>query len=88
MRAVHCKREAYTVYAGRPSILGNPFVIGKDGTRIDVISKFEQYARSNNKVMQAIKTLKESDVIGCWCKPQACHVDVIIKLWHELHDTG
>lgn len=29
------------VYIGRPSIWGNPFVIGKDGSRDDVIAKYE-----------------------------------------------
>jgi len=31
------------VYIGRPSICGNPFVIGRDGTRADVIAKYESW---------------------------------------------
>ena len=31
------------VYIGRPSKWGNPFVIGKDGTREEVIAKFKNY---------------------------------------------
>ena len=30
-------------YIGRPSIWGNPFVIGKDGTRGEVIEKYERW---------------------------------------------
>jgi Domain of unknown function (DUF4326) len=30
-------------YVGRPSIWGNPFVIGKDGSREDVIAKYEAW---------------------------------------------
>lgn len=30
---------ANSVYIGRPSIWGNPFVIGRDGTRDDVVAK-------------------------------------------------
>jgi hypothetical protein len=31
------------VYIGRPSKWGNPFVIGKDGTRDDVVAKYRAY---------------------------------------------
>ena len=31
------------VYIGRPSVWGNPFVIGKDGSRDDVIAKYEAW---------------------------------------------
>lgn len=83
MRVVHCKRESYSVYIGRPSALGNPYVIGKDGDRTTVISKFENYARNNSKVLQAIDKLQEHDVLGCWCSPHSCHGNVIIKIWKE-----
>jgi hypothetical protein len=82
MRVVHCKRESYTVYIGRPSVFGNPYVIGTDGTRQQVIDLFETYAREN--LTHEIKQLKEDDVLGCWCKPQPCHGDIIIKLWREI----
>jgi hypothetical protein len=42
-RVVHCKREAFNVYIGRPGKWGNPFVIGKDGTRAEVIAKYEAW---------------------------------------------
>ncbi len=35
---VHCKREKHDVYGGRPSKWGNPFVIGKDGSREQVMT--------------------------------------------------
>lgn len=31
-RVVHCKKERYDVYIGRPSKWGNPFEIGRDGS--------------------------------------------------------
>jgi len=30
---VHCKRESYDIYIGRPSKWGNPYQSGRDGTR-------------------------------------------------------
>lgn len=83
MRVVHCKRESYTVYIGRPSILGNPYVIGTDGTRQKVIDLYEAHARQY--LMHEIAQLEDDDVLGCWCKPLDCHGDVIIKLWKEIH---
>jgi hypothetical protein len=31
------------VYIGRPSIWGNPFVIGRDGDRAEVIGQYEAW---------------------------------------------
>jgi len=86
MKVVHCKRQKYTVYIGRPSIFGNPYTIGKDGTREEVIEKYEQYARTNENLAIAIYKLKESDILGCWCSPEKCHGDIIIKIWKEIHE--
>ena len=86
MRIVHIKKEPYTHYIGRPSSLGNPFEIGKHGSREEVIEKFERWARYSENVMLTIDKLPEDAVFGCWCKPKwACHGDVIVKLWLELH---
>ena len=79
------KGEYYTVYIGRGSIFGNPYIIGRDGTREDVVAKYEIYARNLPIIMKAIGQLKENDILGCFCKPLACHGDVIIKLWKEIH---
>ena len=84
MRVVHHKKERYDLYIGRPSIFGNPFVIGIDGTRLEVIAKFEEYARSN--LMNEIRQLEEGTILGCWCSPLPCHGNIIIKLWKEIHN--
>lgn len=36
-----------SAYIGRPSKYGNPFVIGKDGTREEVIAKYQQWLNSD-----------------------------------------
>jgi hypothetical protein len=83
MRVVHCQRASYDVYIGRPSKWGNPFVIGKDGTREEVIVKYEKYIRANKKLMAALPELKDK-VLGCWCAPRSCHGDILIKLVREV----
>lgn len=40
---VHCKRDPHDVYIGRPSKFDNPFVIGPDGTREEVIEKYRNW---------------------------------------------
>lgn len=86
MKVVNKLLEHFTVYIGRPSALGNPFVVGEDGTRGEVIKKFEQHARVH--LMEEIRALPEDAVLGCWCKPKPCHGDVIVKLWEELHEPS
>jgi len=90
MKLVHCKKEPYTVYIGRPGFLGNPFEIGRDGNREEVIRKYEEWLRrddpNNLCVLDRIFDLKDEDILGCWCSPKSCHGDVIIKLWKEMHE--
>lgn len=83
-KVVHCKKESYDIYIGRPSQFGNPFVIGKDGTREEVIAKYEEWIRENPQLLAMLKDLK-GKVLGCWCKPKACHGDVLVKLIKELN---
>ena len=83
MKVVHCKKEPYDVYIGRPSKWGNPFSIGKDGSREDVIRKYEEYLLGRPDLMKALPELK-GKVLGCWCKPKACHGDVLVKYAERL----
>ena len=83
MKVVHCKREKYDVYIGRPGKWGNPFSIGKDGTREDVIKKYEEWIRNNSKLLNDLHELK-GKILSCWCVPKACHGDILIKLIKEL----
>ena len=70
------------VYIGRPSIWGNPFVIGKDGTRDEVVAKFEAYVRNKPDLLAQLPKLAGRDVV-CWCAPARCHGDVLIKMANE-----
>lgn len=85
MKVVHCKKSEYDVYIGRPSKWGNPFVIGKDGTREDVVEKYEQWIRQQPDLLNDLHELKDK-VLACWCSPQACHGDVLVKLVNEFVD--
>ena len=85
-RVVHCKKEEFDVYIGRGSKWGNPFS-HKEGTlaehivgsREEAIAKYEEYLLSNQELVDSLPELK-GKVLGCWCKPKACHGDVLLKL--------
>lgn len=83
MKVVHCKKEKYDVYIGRPSKWGNPFVLGKDGSRDEVIDKYEIWINNQKFLLQDLPELKDK-VLGCWCSPNKCHGDILIKLLENL----
>ncbi len=64
---------------GRPilprSKWANPFT---DGTREEVIEKYRLYLYESGLIEQ-IEELRGKR-LGCWCKPAACHGDVLIEL--------
>jgi len=83
-RIVHCKKEKYDVYIGRPGPFGNPYVIGMDGTRDEVIEKFEVYVRNNEELMAKIRRELPGKVLGCWCGPgKRCHGEVLLRIAEE-----
>lgn len=61
---------------------GNPFKIGKDGNREEVIVKYEKYIRSRPDLLADITKLV-GEKLGCFCRPKKCHGDVLIKLIRE-----
>ena len=75
-------KEDFDVYIGRGSVWGNPYVIGQDGTREEVIEKYKHYLwemiTSKRISLDQLKNLKGKR-LGCFCKPKACHGDIIVK---------
>ena len=72
-------KEPYDVYIGRGSKWGNPFVIGKDGNREEVIEKYDVWLSSNIKLLMLLLVELEGMRLGCFCKPSACHGDVLVE---------
>lgn len=67
------------VYVGRPSKWGNPFKIGKDGTREQVIEAYRLWLLRDNPLCSQLPELKGKDLV-CWCSPLPCHADVLLEL--------
>lgn len=72
-------RDKYDVYIGRPSIFGNPFSVKEYG-REGCIARYKEYfykrIKEDVKFKEAVLKLKDK-TLGCFCKPLACHGDVI-----------
>jgi len=78
---VNKRTHAYDVYIGRGGPWGNPFVIGRDGTRAEVIWLFNEFFTMSDDpraqwMRDNIHTLKGKK-LGCFCKPKPCHGDVL-----------
>lgn len=76
---VHCRRSEYDIYIGRPGKWGNPFRIGPDGDRNEVIRKYREWIMGQPELLASLHELKGKR-LGCWCKPAACHGDVLVEL--------
>ncbi len=59
----------------------NPFSAKKYGREM-CIQKFEEYIRSTPDLMDSLHELSGKN-LGCWCKPESCHGDVLVKLFNE-----
>jgi hypothetical protein len=76
------------VYIGRPSKWGNPFthlaksiadhVVPKD----EVLPRYEAWLTQQPELVAALGELR-GKVLGCWCKPAACHGDILARLADE-----
>lgn len=76
-------QDAYPCWAvriDRRTRYGNPFRIGKDGTREEVVAKFERWIRSKPELVAAVKRELRGKDLLCWCTPKPCHGDVLLKI--------
>jgi hypothetical protein len=91
------------IYVGRKmpgipgSVLGNPFQIGRDGTRSQVIERYRcwlwEQIKLKNEAYAELRRIAElaqrGDVtLVCWCAPELCHATVIKRSVEYLNSTG
>jgi len=82
------------IYIGRPSLLGNPFIVGRNGSLDEVMRKYEEYLlaalRSSKRIAAAFEKIKEAAREGdvnliCWCAPKRCHGNIIKRIVEEAN---
>ena len=93
IQVVNRRKDKEDLYIGRGSPLGNPFIIGKDGDRDEVIAKYKDYLvqqvnQGNQDIIRALMEIRDrantgTVKLGCYCSPYKCHGD-IIKEYLEL----
>ncbi len=70
------------MYVGRPTNLGNPFVIGPDGDREDVVAQYYIYfylMLDENLFYWNVCQAAHATALVCWCAPESCHANVIAE---------
>lgn len=89
-KVVHCKKEKYDVYIGRPSKFGNPFshlegtlAKFKVDTRMEAIDKYKEWLLEKPELIAAAKQELKGKILGCFCYPLPCHGDILLKIANE-----
>jgi len=67
----------------RSSVWGNPYRLGADGTRKEVIERYRKYFAHHRSLHQRIGELK-GKVLICWCYPEYCHGEVLLEALKAL----
>ena len=91
-------KEPYTVYIGRGSIWGNPFS-HKHGTKAEFVVESRDAAVEAyrlwlwDQIQHGLITREQllaldGETLGCYCKPQACHGDVLIRAVEWAKNCG
>lgn len=93
MRVVHCKKEKFDHYLGRPFVFGNPFshkegalAIFKVDTVEEAVAKYREWILNQPELIIRVKRELKRKVIGCWCKVKGnepCHGDVLLEIANE-----
>jgi hypothetical protein len=82
--------ESHTLYIGRNMnfyVLGtdaskwqNPYTIKKYGLEKS-LKLYKKHVKKN--LMDSLSELKGKE-LGCWCKPNKCHGDILLELLYDL----
>lgn len=83
------KTNQYDVYIGRGTKWGNPFIIGRDGTREEVIAKHAHWIE-HGKGRVLIPYLDElrDKILGCHCHPRSCHGHTLLRLCYQHYQPS
>ena len=93
---VNIRKEPFDVYIGRAGrgesgYLGNPFSIGAGVTREQAVERFRQYfyqrIDNDREFRMQVEELRGKR-LGCFCKPLACHGDVIVEWLSKMEPRG
>lgn len=89
----HEPMRAGDIRIDRRTEFGNEFIIGRDGSRADVVVKFETAERARLTAHGAIARREKvrrmhGRRLFCWCAQLPCHGNVYARLAAELIEQG
>lgn len=82
----HCVEGGSRVYVGRPSVLGNPFVIAKYTTWLD--RRIRLNDRAVISELERIKSIaiRQPVELACHCMPASCHAERVSEIVRRMID--
>ncbi|MEO8602489.1 MAG: DUF4326 domain-containing protein [bacterium] len=92
---VNIRTATCDVYIGRAvprrglprSPYANPFEIAPNRTRDEAIALYRAWLGERPALIAQARVELAGKVLGCWCKPKACHGDVLVELINEPGDS-
>jgi len=75
------RKHLHNADVGTPGWLGNPYPESEYG-RTECIDRFREDFHTrvdSDKQFRAAVTDLRGEILGCYCKPKACHGDVIVS---------
>ncbi len=78
-----CEGKNY-VYIGRPGPWGNPFIVGKDGNRDEVIKKYNKWLGGQPELIAKVKKKLKGKTLGCYCSPLSCHGHILAMVANDI----
>lgn len=93
IRRQNGERPHYDILIDRSSDWGNPYshkpgtkAKWKVETREEAIAKYREYILTRQDLLDRLGEL-EGKILGCWCKPLACHGDVLLELIYARYEN-
>lgn len=91
---VNQRNSKFDIQIGRPSLWGNPHKVGycqicqREHDREEAISLYKEWIELQkwriDRLFELVKREKRVR-LGCWCKPLACHGDILVELLYERY---
>lgn len=79
---VHCKKEPYDVYIGRPGKWGNPIILYDERDREKIIELYIEWIDlpEQKQLKKDIKKELKGKILGCYCSPKLCHGHILAEI--------
>lgn len=75
-----------SVYIGRGSNYGNPYIINTHGNRTEVIAMYkEAFCKTKEQKEKIRHDLFGKDLV-CFCKPKDCHGDILLEIANNIEE--